>query len=692
MHLELRPPYPIKNAARRCFYLFRSGLILSISFIAYEVSLCSTVSAAGSDLDIIVVTAERREEPLLGATQSISRIEGEDIRSISIDHPSDLFNRAAGVNIHRNNGQEHLTAIRSPVLTAGAGAGSFLYLEDGIPLRAAGFANVNGLFESGFNFAGAAEVVKGPGSVLYGSNAVHGLINVVSRPASPDFSGFADFSVGPHELVKGSGSVSGGVGSGALRASLHLAHDGGYRDSSGYDEQKIQIRYDREYGNWDIAGSISYQNLNQETAGFVQGPDAYRDRTLSMQNANPEAFRDAKSVRAYLRLDRALSGESHISVTPYVRWTDMEFLMHFLPGQPVENNGHQSIGLLTTYYAGAGPVRGVVGLDMEASHGFLSEVQSGPTVFSFVTGTHYDYEVNTYVISPYGQIEWDVTDKLTLEAGARLDYSKFSYDNLTSDGIVGRFLRVSDANDDFVTITPKLSASYALADKLSLYGRYARGARAPQTTDLYRLQRNQMPGDADPETLDAVEVGVRSYRGPIRFHLATFAMWKRNFFFRDSDGFNVSDGQTRHVGVELEGQADITKNLSATMNLTYARHSYTFDGPADGIVRGNDVDTAPRFFFNARLKYQPVDAFSVELEWRHMGTYFTEPSNQFDYPGHDVLALRAEAKINKNVSGFAQVNNLTNARYAERADFAFGNERYFPGEKRAIFVGLRSSF
>ena len=85
------------------------------------------------------------------------------------------------MNIQRGSGQEHLTAIRSPVLTGGAGAGSFLYLQDGVPLRAAGFANVNGLFESGIEFAGSAEVFKGPGPALYGSNAVHGLVNVQSR-------------------------------------------------------------------------------------------------------------------------------------------------------------------------------------------------------------------------------------------------------------------------------------------------------------------------------------------------------------------------------------------------------------------------------------------------------------------------------------------------------------------------------
>lgn len=111
---------------------------------------------------------------------SVDIITKDQIELTAAVHPAEALNTVAGVNIHRGSGQEHLTAIRSPVLTGGAGAGSFLYLEDGVPLRAAGFANVNGLFEAGTEFAGKLEIFKGPGPAAYGSNAVHGLINVQS--------------------------------------------------------------------------------------------------------------------------------------------------------------------------------------------------------------------------------------------------------------------------------------------------------------------------------------------------------------------------------------------------------------------------------------------------------------------------------------------------------------------------------
>ena len=89
-----------------------------------------------------------------------------------------------------NSGQELLVAIRSPVLPAGAGQGSFLILENGVPTRAPGFGNVNALFEVHHETAEAIEVVRGPGSVRYGSNAVHGLMNFIDpgarRAGRPD--------------------------------------------------------------------------------------------------------------------------------------------------------------------------------------------------------------------------------------------------------------------------------------------------------------------------------------------------------------------------------------------------------------------------------------------------------------------------------------------------------------------------
>ena len=113
---------------------------------------------------------------------SSTNLNSEEIILIDAQHPKQLFTRVPGVWISRGSGQEHLTSIRSPVLTGPGACGSFLILEDGIPIRPSGFCNVNGLFETQTEIASSIEVIRGPASARYGSNAMHGVINVVSKP------------------------------------------------------------------------------------------------------------------------------------------------------------------------------------------------------------------------------------------------------------------------------------------------------------------------------------------------------------------------------------------------------------------------------------------------------------------------------------------------------------------------------
>ncbi|HCE21877.1 MAG TPA: TonB-dependent receptor, partial [Hyphomonas sp.] len=78
---------------------------------------------------------------------SLAGLDAAEIDEILADHPAEILNKLPGVNIQMNSGQEHLVAIRSPVLTGGAGQGSFLIMENGVPVRSPAFGNVNSLFE-----------------------------------------------------------------------------------------------------------------------------------------------------------------------------------------------------------------------------------------------------------------------------------------------------------------------------------------------------------------------------------------------------------------------------------------------------------------------------------------------------------------------------------------------------------------
>lgn len=616
---------------------------------------------------------------------SVDIITKDQIELIAAIHPAEVLNTVAGVNIHRGSGQEHLTAIRSPVLTGGAGAGSFLYLEDGVPLRAAGFANVNGLFEAGTEFAGKLEVFKGPGPATYGSNAVHGLINVQSR-----------YFHAPNTariLASDDGLLSAVVSAGTenLRASASLVHDNGFRDDSGFDQQKFQLKYQGELGEWTVNSLASFNNLNQETAGFIQGDDAFEDKALAQTNPNPEAFRDGKSYRLQARFARELAGNT-LALTPYARRAELRFLRHFVPGQALEKNGHTSVGLQSAYYGDDFNF----GADVEYTDGFLFEFQDNPDAFSFVQGLHYDYEVSSIIGAAYAEKDFRLTPYTVLKLGARAEYSHYDYTNNADVGQSGRFIRVADRKDDFLTITPKISLTHTLDYGDIVYARAARGSRAPQVTDLYSVQLNQVAGEAEVETLDSLEAGYKYFRGHVNFEVAAFAMWKDNFFFRNANGFNVTNGKTNHIGIEGSLTVPLTDWLRFSADGTLARHTYNFtldEGSAvNNITDGTRVDSAPDTLGTFRLTATPTQDLLTEIEWRHVGSYFTNPGNTNEYDGHDIFVLRGSYALPRGLKLSGRVDNIFDTRFADRADFAFGNERFFPGRPRTVFVGLSAEF
>lgn len=671
-------------AVRRRLAAFAVGLVL-----------CGAGAAHAAGTDEIVVTATRRESLARALPSNISRLGGDEIAFVRADQASELLNRVPGLDIQRGNGVEHLTAMRSPVLTGGAGAGSFLYLENGVPLRAAGFANVNGLFEAHSEIAGAVEVVRGPGSALYGSNAVHGLVNFLTR--TPADGGFVDMSVDSRDRLSGNGVTGAVSGAQGYLGGLTLVHEGGNRAASGLDTQKLTLRHDYDGPSVRVQTIFSGINLNQETAGFVDGPRAYRNRALTLQNVNPEAYRDAQSLRLSSRIDLDSREGLRLSLVPYARWNEMTLLQHFLPSKAIEESGHWSLGLLATTYVDLGERSSLVlGVDTEYTDGFLKEVQTLASFGTFPQGVHYDYDVAALVLAPYAHLEWQLAERLRLVAGLRAEWTRYDYATRTPADTVGRFKRPGDREDEFFTLTPKLGLVADVAPDLAAFVNLSRGARAPQTSDLYRLQPLQTVEGIKSETIDSAELGLRGTVLKARFEIAAYWMRKEHFFFRNADGYNVSDGRTLHRGIEAEAQVPLLPTLTLAFSGTYARHTYDFDdivGNASEIVRsGNDVDTAPRAFGSVRLQWRPVERVLGELEWTHEGRYYSDAANAHSYPGHDLFNVRLSVRATPRLTVFAAVRNLLNTDYAERADYAFGTDRYFPGEGITPSAGLRLSW
>jgi len=680
--------------------LFAAVSSLSVSCLSAKSASDSPTlqqEIASATLEEIIVTANRSSQSWLEAQQTIALLTGPEILATGATHINEIAQRIPGAWISRGNGQEHLTAIRSPVLTGAGGCGAFLMSQDSIPLRASGFCNVNELFESASELADRIEVIKGPGSAAHGSNAVHGMIQITT-PMPGRNRRMSQFELGPHEYQR--------IKHITIRERIVVAlsgtTDGGYKDDSGFDQQKFVLKHGLTAGNFDVVNSLAMTNLNQETSGFVQGDDAYRDAALKTANPNPEAFRDVRSLRL---ISDWQASQGDLRFTPYFRWTDMAFLQHFLPGQPLEENGHHSFGVQSLAQI-TNSLR--VGLDLEHTRAFLKQTQADVTqgspflVATLPQGKHYDYEVSANIAAVFAQFDYPVTDGLNLSFGLRGEQVRYDYDNRmiagrtqddgTPCGFGGcRYTRPEDQKDQFTNLSPKAGFSLTLGDQV-LFGQLSQGFRAPQATELYRLQNGQNIASIDSESVDNIELGLRGDGSRFRYQISIYRMQKDNFIFQDTSRANVDNGQTRHQGLEFEARFALTDQLSLSAAWTLARHRYD-NNPALARteIKGNDIDTAPRSMGALQLSYAPSEAFSGELEWSHIGPYFTNPENSNRYGGHDLLHLRGDFRLNSSWSLFFRVTNLLDTDYAERADFAFGSERYFVGEPRSYFLGIRRS-
>ena len=661
--------------------------------------------------EIITVTGTRSERLATDVIGNQASISGAEIEFISPTHINEALQGIAGANISRNNGQESLISLRSPIFTGAGACGAFLAAQDGIPLRGAGFCNVNELFDGFSEQAGRIEVVRGPGSVLYGSNAMHGIINIVSKDVG-DASSSASMETGSWGYLKFNASGAFIDGNHGFRVTGSVMHDGGYIEESGFNQQKGQLRHEFDNGKWQISSNVMSTNLDQETAGYLVGVDLYKDPVAAQTNTNPEAYRKAKSLRYWSTLSTNISDNVRLQISPYARSMDMEFLMHFLPGQSLEENEQKSIGFQNAFYINEGSnFEIIIGVDGEIGKGELKQTQAEPITYSaflgatIPAGNQYDYEVNTHKIAGFIRGEFDVTDQLSLLSGVRGEHMKYNYNNRMNSGRVDengdacgfggcRYTRPEDREDSFSDVSLEAGLLYKFDKNNSFFTRYSRGFRAPQSTELYRLQVDQLVADIDSVKLDSFEAGVRGINDAYSYEISAFYMKKDNIIFQDSR-VNVDNGKSKHVGVEGMFEYRFPIDVSIRASGSIAKHQYDFDYMSGDINwNGLDIVTAPRNFGSVQLNWAPADKVKAGLEWIWMGSYYMEPTNTYQYEGHNYFNFRIEAEAMENVNIFLRVMNITNVRYAERADHAaFGvGERYFVGRPRGFYGGARVRF
>jgi outer membrane receptor protein involved in Fe transport len=714
---RMPPRLRIRSAAPIVAVLSGAAVLSGVAFAPRATAADpSTTTERGSSsralpapelLTEVVVTARRRDEALWQVGASLSRLEPGITGVIDRTHAAEALNRVPGVLMQRGSGQESLLAIRSPVLTGAGACGAFLLLEDGMPLRPTGFCNVNQLFEANTSQAAAIEVLRGPGTGPYGANAVHGLVYVIS----PDPGALPRLRLGvtrgadDHLALQFAASDDSTALYGLWR------DEDGFRTDAPVREWKANAAHQRALGAGELRLRAAATRLDQETAGFIRGFDAYRDPVLRKTNPNPEAFRDADSARVSGEWLAETCDGCRDEIRGIVRRSRMEFLQHFLLGKPLERNGQDSvaIGAARTRPLGERAIEWRLGVDAEYADTFLLEIQDGPTLEGSAfarairpAGRHYDYAVEVAGAALHGSLASTGESPFQWRLSARLDETRYRYDNRMRDGNTAEdgtpcvpgpclYSRPADRSDRFTDFTPRLELQYRVGARSMLYVTASDGFRPPEITELYRLQRNQSVADLDSERMSALEAGWRLAGERYAVSLSAYTQRKRQLILRDANGFNVTGGRTRHAGLEYEFAWQPVTALRFDANGSYARHEYDFDAAIEGgetIARGRDIDTAPRRLHSWSATWIPHPAWQATLEWRQVGAYFADAANARRYPGHDVGNLRVAWQASPRWRASLEVENLADTLYADRADFAQGDWRYFPARQRSVFVNV----
>ena len=688
---------------------------------------CMTGSLYANDttMETVVITATKEKKLLSEVPMTVTEFDASQVDSIRPSHPSELLNGAAGVYVNNLGGEGHMTAIRQPISTSAV----YLFLEDGIPTRPSGFFNHNGLYEVNIPQAERIEVVKGPGSALYGSEAVGGIINSFTAKPPTETSAEINLEAGGHGWRRGlisSGTQLDGSTLG-VRADINFTTSNGVREASDYDRQSFTTRMDYGFDNIKTKSVITYSEIDQSGTSSLSAEDYFADSDHNDFHGDV-GFRKVDALRFSSEFSWNLNTKQLLTVTPFYRKNTMDMMPSWMVSYDpnVRTTEFESFGLLSKYrYQFSDQVQMIFGVDVDHTPSDYLEHQvrvdfddasDRYTGFELTDRVNYDFSATQRSVSPYIHSEFKVTDALLVTLGLRHDYFSVDYDdNLSADvaeiapvetarGVrPSAYYRPDSQKVSYEATSPKLGVVFELNNFSHVYGSFNQTFRAPSVSRLFRSGASVDTEKLKPVDADSYEVGYRVNSKRSSFALAVYDLTKRNDIISVSDNntrktFNA--GKTSHQGVEVEFAYKLTNQVAFALALSRAEHEYVdFSYLSRGNtvnVSGNDIGKAPKNLGNLKLNYKPIwlDKSQWQFEVLHVGKYFTDETNRFTYNGHNLANLRFNYLVNAEFSIYARVMNIADKRYSSYTSTAvLGDEiDYRPGMRRTLFSGFDLSF
>lgn len=679
-----------------------------------------STAQADKNIEVLVVTATREVKPKSELTESVSIFDQSLIERIAPAHPSELLNRAAGVHINNLGGEGHMTSIRQPISTTGV----YLFLEDGIPTRPTGFFNHNGLYEINMAQSSMIEVTKGPGSALYGSDAIGGIINSLTPPAPESTELSAGLEVGGNGwrrvLLSGGGALNDNH---RLGVQLNHTTSDGYQQGADYERLSLVARLDSDWNERLSSKTVmSYTEVEQNGSSAISAEDYY-NHPRSNYFRGKIGGRDVESLRISSEVTYDLDQRRRIMVTPFIRHNTMDlmppWMVTFDPN--IQSNEFSSIGVLTQYrqfFAQASEVR--VGVDIDRSdsdyieHRVLMDRDEQGIWRSFTLSdrTNYDFDAVQTSVSPYLHAE-HALGAWRLTGGLRYDYFEIDYTDNLPDSVPqsGMFpglpfpsthLRPESQQVTFSRATPKLGAIYSIASNQEVYLSYRQAFRAPTVGMLFRSGASADTQNLAPVTAENYELGWR-YRGAsYNAEVALYDLQVKNDLVSiiDQEAQTrrvLNAGETQHQGIEGAIDWTFSDQWSASLAYTYTRQRYIdfayICGEQTCNYSGHEIPRAPRHIGFASVLWEPrwLSGFSAELEGQYLGAYYSDETNTQSYNGHELFNLRLGYAISPALRVQLRVENLTDRRYSTHTANQVGSAdiEYRPGASRQAVLMLR---
>ncbi|EPT8453163.1 TonB-dependent receptor domain-containing protein [Vibrio fluvialis] len=243
--------------------------------------------------ETVVVTANRFEQKqasVLSATTVISRQEIEQYQANSL---TEVLRRVPGVEIAQNGGRGH----NASVFMRGTNSDHVLVLVDGVRIdSAAGGVAINrfplGLVER-------LEVIRGPGAAMYGSDAVGGVINIITRSHRGNNLKQVTAGIGSNQTRKGDV-----VAKADVNEQGHLQLAAGFEKTDGYDIKSTQTGVDYGYESQNLMGGYEHR-FNDNWLGYVSASWFDSDVEYNSSGSVYHGFSDNQSFTGQLNYEGA---------------------------------------------------------------------------------------------------------------------------------------------------------------------------------------------------------------------------------------------------------------------------------------------------------------------------------------------------------------------------------------------------